>query len=121
MTPPDDDEALDAEFLARLSQLNERFAAALPQTLNRLLEAHDGFDPEHPSKALSDGMHATLHTLAGSSATFGFSELGQKARGLEERLLVLSADGAAPPSDWAEWLAGLEDFVERAMRDPKAV
>jgi chemotaxis protein histidine kinase CheA len=117
MTSPDD----DAAFLACLSALNGRFAAALPKTLDRLLEAHNDFDPGHPSQALIDDMHATLHTLAGSSATFGFRGLGEKARMLEDRLLVLAGSDAAARADWACWLAGLHDFVERAGRDPKAV
>jgi len=111
--------AADAEFFARLAQLNDRFASALPQTLERLLAAHNAFDATHPQQALIDTLHATLHTLAGSSATFGFDRLGRQARALEERLLALAASGAAAADDWAGWLAGLRVFVDWAKQDPK--
>ena len=118
---PDDDGAPDDEFFARLAQLNDRFAAALPATLARLLEAHNAFDVEHPVQAVIDDVHATLHTLAGSSATFGFHGLGHAARDLEQRLLVLTAFDAVAPGDWADWLAHLRDFIDRAGRDPKGL
>jgi chemotaxis protein histidine kinase CheA len=117
MPLPDDKDAADAEFLARLIQLNERFAAALPGTLARLLEAHNAFDPERPQSASIDEFRAVLHTLAGSAATFGFSELGLRARTLEQGLPALAAFDPVARQARVDWLAGLRDFLAWAAFD----
>jgi HPt (histidine-containing phosphotransfer) domain-containing protein len=111
---------LDAEFFARLAQLNDRFAQALPATLARLSDTRGAVDPARPQPELVQQLHATLHTLAGSSATFGFRALGQYARALEQRLRVLTAFETAVADEWAAWLAELDAFVAWALRDPKA-
>lgn len=110
----------DAEFFARLAQLNGKFAASLPQTLGRLAEARAAFDVAQPQEALLEQFLAVLHTLAGSSATFGFRVLGQSARMLEQRLRVLTTFDAVGPLEWRAWLAELDVFVAWGMRDPKA-
>jgi HPt (histidine-containing phosphotransfer) domain-containing protein len=111
---------VDAAFFERLAQLNDKFAAALPQTLGRLSAARDAFDATAPQQELVEGLHATLHTLAGSSATFGFRALGQQARVLEQRLRVLTTFDAVVEREWAAWLAELDIFVGWALRDPKS-
>jgi HPt (histidine-containing phosphotransfer) domain-containing protein len=111
--------AADAEFFARLAELNDRFAASLPQTLGRLSAARNAFDTARPQPELMQELHAVLHTLAGSSATFGFRVLGQQARNIEQRLRVLMTFDAVAPDDWEAWLAELDVFVAWALRDPK--
>jgi HPt (histidine-containing phosphotransfer) domain-containing protein len=110
----------DAEFFARLAELNDKFAASLPQTLGRLSAARNEFDSSHPPLALIEQMHAVLHTLAGSSATFGFRILGQQARMLEQRLRVLMTFDGVAPQEWDAWLAELDVFVAWGIVDPKA-
>lgn len=110
----------DAEFFARLAELNDKFAASLPQTLGRLSVARDAFDPKRPPAALIEQMHAVLHTLAGSSATFGFRILGQQARMLEQRLRVLTTFDAVAPEEWEAWLSELDVFIAWGSADPKA-
>ena len=110
----------DAEFFARLAELNDKFAAGLPQTLGRLSSARNEFDPELTPSVLIEQMHAVLHTLAGSSATFGFRILGQQARTLEQRLRVLTTFDAVAPEEWEAWLAELDVFVAWGIVDPKA-
>jgi HPt (histidine-containing phosphotransfer) domain-containing protein len=110
----------DAEFFERLAQLNDKFAASLPQTLGRLSAARNDFDATAPQQEILAGLHATLHTLAGSAATFGFRVLGQQARVLEQRLRVLTTFDAVAEREWAAWLAELDIFVAWALRDPKS-
>ena len=112
--------SVDAEFFARLAELNDKFAASLPQTLGRLSAARNELNPKHPPAALVEQMHAVLHTLAGSSATFGFRLLGQQARMLEQRLRVLTTFDAVAPQEWEAWLAELDVFVAWGRVDPKA-
>ena len=109
----------DAEFFARLAELNDRFAAGLPQTLGRLSAARNAFDPQRPPAALIEQMQAVLHTLAGSSATFGFRVLGQQARMLEQRLRVLTTFDAVASREWEAWLAELDVFIAWGSADPK--
>lgn len=113
-------DAADAEFFTRLSELNDKFAAGLPRTLGRLAGARAAFDAVQPDAALVDEMHAILHTLAGSAATFGLRTLGQQARLLEQRLRVFTTFDAVAPQDWEAWLAELDVFVAWGTRDPKA-
>ena len=110
----------DAEFFARLAELNDKFAASLPQTLGRLSAARNAFEPKRPPAALIEQMHAVLHTLAGSSATFGFRILGQQARMLEQRLRVLTTFDAVAPEEWEAWLSELDVFIAWGSVDPKA-
>lgn len=112
-------DAVDAEFFARLSQLNDKFAASLPTTLGRLAALRLAFDPAHPAEDQVGGMHAILHTLAGSAATFGFRVLGQEARALEQRLRVFTTFDAVLPADWEAWLLELDVFVAWGLQDPK--
>jgi HPt (histidine-containing phosphotransfer) domain-containing protein len=113
-------DAVDAEFFARLAELNDKFAASLPQTLGRLSAARNIFDVVHPQQQLVGEMHAMLHTLAGSAATFGFRVLGQQARLLEQRLRVFTTFDAVAPEEWGAWLAALDVFVAWGQSDPKA-
>jgi HPt (histidine-containing phosphotransfer) domain-containing protein len=111
---------VDADFFSRLSVLNDKFAASLPHTLGRLGAARADMDPAAPLPALVAELHAVLHTLAGSAATFGFRALGQQARLLEQRMRVFTTFDAVAPQDWEDWLAQLDVFVAWGLRDPKA-
>jgi len=113
-------DAADAEFFARLSELNDKFAAGLPHTLGRLTGARAAFVAARPEPALVDEMHAVLHTLAGSAGTFGFHVLGQQARSLEQRLRVFATFDAVAAQEWNAWLAQLDVFVAWGLRDPKS-
>jgi HPt (histidine-containing phosphotransfer) domain-containing protein len=88
-------------------------------TLGRLSVARNTFDTVRPQPELISELHAVLHTLAGSSATFGFRILGHQARNLEQRLRVLMTFDAVAPEDWHAWLCELDVFVAWALRDPK--
>jgi HPt (histidine-containing phosphotransfer) domain-containing protein len=112
--------AVDVEFFARLAELNGKFASSLPQTLARLSGARKVLDAAQPQPELVAEMHAVLHTLAGSAATFGFRVLGQQARLLEQRMRVFTTFDAVAPDDWEAWLAELDVFVAWGLRDPKA-
>ena len=115
----------DQQFFARLAELNDKFAARLPATFERLAAlSHElapagepGFDPAGPAGELQ----AMLHTLAGSAATFGFRGLGHHARLLEQRLRVLRAFDAVAAREWQAWRAELDEYIAIALRDPKAV
>ena len=111
---------IDQDFFARLRALNDKFAASIPDTLARMRNARRAFDPEAPDQAAINALHETLHTIAGSAATFGFRSFGLKARALEQRLRVLMAFDAVPAGDWKRWLEALDWYLDWAEIDPKA-
>ena len=111
---------IDQEFFARLSALNDKFAASVPATLARLRAQRQGFDPAAPDQARIVELHQMLHTIAGSAATFGFRVFGQQARSLERRLRVLMAFDSIAAADWQRWLAALDEYLAWAESNPKA-
>lgn len=111
---------IDKDFFARLNALNEKFAASVPDTLARLRAQRMAFDPAAPAAATIGDIHQTLHTIAGSAATFGFRTFGQQARALEQRLRVLMAFETVAPGDWSRWLASLDEYIAWAEIDPRA-
>ena len=108
----------DTDFFVRLTQANEDFRAGLPATLQRLRDTGAGFDPAAPDAQLAGELQSLLHTLAGAAVTFGFRELGQGARALEQRLRVLTAFELVGEDDWQAWLASLDDFVRSSLAAP---
>lgn len=110
---------VDQDFLARLEELNKKFAASIPATLDRLRTQQARLDPAAPSAAATGQLHQELHTIAGSAATFGYRAFGQQARTLEQRLRVLMAGGAGTPDDWAAWLRELDAYLAWSEEDPR--
>ena len=111
---------IDKEFFARLNALNEKFAASVPSTLARLRGYQAAFNPEAPDAAIISELHQTLHTIAGSAATFGFRAFGQQARSLEQRLRVLMAFETVAAGDWRHWLGALDEYLTWAERNARA-
>ena len=111
---------IDQDFFARLNALNEKFAAGIPATMGRLQDARTRFQSAAPDAQLIAEMHQVLHTIAGSAATFGFRVLGQEARQLEQRMRVLMAYDVIAASAWDDWLDALGEYIEWALRNPKA-
>ena len=110
--------SVDADFFVRLTQANDGFRAGLPDTLGRLQRIGAGFDPAAPAAPLAGELQSLLHALAGAAVTFGFRELGQGARALEQRLRVLTAFDLVGADDWRAWLAALDDFVRAGLAGP---
>jgi HPt (histidine-containing phosphotransfer) domain-containing protein len=111
--------SVDTDFFARLTQANADFRAGLPSTLRRLGAAGAGFDPAAPAPRLAAELQSLLHALAGAAVTFGFRELGQGARALEQRLRVLTAFELVGEDDWRAWLSALDEFVRSGLAAPE--
>lgn len=115
----------DQQFFARLAELNDKFAARLPSTFERLAALSQQLAatgvPGVDASVTANELQAMLHTLAGSAATFGFRGLGHHARLLEQRLRVLRAFDAVAASEWQAWRFELDEYIAVALRDPKAL
>lgn len=105
----------EAEFRARLEALNARFAAQLPLMLEKTAQALAACAAA-PSSAQLAALHETLHSVAGSAATFGYTMLGQQARRIEQQLRTVMQDG----SGWNGIAPQVEQYLRWAARDPKA-
>ena len=110
---------IDTDFFVRLTQANAAFRASLPATLGRLAQAGAGFDPAAPAPQRAAELQSLLHTLAGAAVTFGYRELGQGARALEQRLRVLTAFEHVGADDWQAWLSALDEFVRGGLAAPE--
>ena len=115
----------DQQFFARLAELNEKFAARLPTTLECLAALSDALggagEPGFDLAPAAGELQAILHTLAGSAATFGFRGLGHHARLLEQRLRVLRAFDVVAATEWQAWRAELDEYIRVARRDPTSL
>ena len=115
----------DQQFFERLAELNEKFAARLPSTLENLAalsrQLERAGEPAFDAAPAAGEVQAMLHTLAGSAATFGFRGLGNHARLLEQRLRVLRAFDVVGATEWQAWRAELDEYIRVAAHDPKSL
>ncbi|MDP3815593.1 diguanylate cyclase [Pseudomonas sp.] len=99
------------QLQAHLRQLSTQFAQRLQAELpplaaqaRQLLQASDG-----ESQLLLGQLRDQLHKLAGSAGTFGFADLGQRARALEQQA-----------QHWLDSLQqrqqGLQDFIQQLQQ-----
>lgn len=98
------------EFLKVMRETRARFAAALPDRLNRMRQLASGADPSG-----LDAIKPEVHQIAGLSGTLGFAATGDEAAALEGRI-------GASGFDRREALARidrlLEIFVSEQDRPP---
>ena len=108
---------VDPDFRARLAALNEKFAATVPVTMEKIaaaLAACQAGTP--PAEAAVRQLHELLHGVAGSAATFGFATLGQEARRIEHMLRDVMDTG----SGWDAVVPEVEKYLRWAACDPHA-
>jgi chemotaxis protein histidine kinase CheA len=107
----------DAEFRARLAALNEKFAATVPGTLDKIRAALAACRAgSAPSGEALHELHELLHGVAGSAGTFGFTVFGREARRVEQMLRAVLASG----SGWVSVAPEVEKLLAWAARDAKA-
>lgn len=109
---------VDTAFFARLTQADQRFRSGLPATLAQLAAVRAQLTPSAPAPQAVAELQSLLHTLAGAAVTFGFREIGHGARGLEQRLRVLTAFETVGEDDWGAWLGALDSFVVAGLEAP---
>lgn len=108
----------DPDFRARLAALNEKFAATVPVTMEKIHAALEACRAggELPPEADLRQLHELLHGWAGSAGTFGFPVLGQQARRVEHMVReVLTVHTGWPPV-----IPEVEQLLRWAARDPQA-
>ena len=108
----------DPDFRARLAALNDKFAATVPVTMEkiRLALADCVAGGAEPPQAAVHQLHELLHGVAGSAGTFGFGTLGTEARRIEQML----RGSMAGHGGWVAVPAEVEKLLRWAARDPKS-
>ncbi|MYM67509.1 Hpt domain-containing protein [Pseudoduganella sp. FT55W] len=109
---------VDPDFRARLAALNEKFAATVPGTLEKIRAALGACvaGGEQPPQDALHQLHEVLHGVAGSAGTFGYAVFGQESRRIEQMVRgVLNTQ-----TGWAAVVPEVEKLLQWATRDAKA-
>ncbi|MFZ2736979.1 MAG: diguanylate cyclase [Burkholderiaceae bacterium] len=94
-----------SEFAAKLKVLRAQYLSKLDLTLDDLNRHVLGLGPDVARPTLQS-LHAKLHKLSGSGATFGLPELSRQARSLEQTAQKwLDAKQAFDPEAWQQWVS----------------
>jgi HPt (histidine-containing phosphotransfer) domain-containing protein len=113
-----------ADLQAHLQQLGEQFSQRLreelPQLAEKALQLTLCVDPSEQLHRLTE-LRDHLHKLAGSAGTFGFSELGARARLLEQQTqqwlssLALQRQGLQVLANEIQQLANVEQVSQASV------
>lgn len=112
-----------AELQEKMRELRVAYAAQVPEKIRQIEEICADYQSRHDEEALH-ALHRMVHSLTGSGATFGFTELSQVARVLEERLKnIVDQKLPANEENFTEirrQIAGLRQAVLSADSPPYA-
>ena len=92
----------EEQFQQKLDKLKEQFLSGLP---NKIKELHDHWQTVSDANWSIDAnndFRIVVHSLVGSSGTFGFSEVSSTARQLESLIKTISEQGVAPTREEVE-------------------
>lgn len=109
-----------AELQRQLQLLAEQFTARLQRELPELIglaEALHAKTDEKQRLLILQSLRQQLHKLAGSAGTFGFAELGQEARRLEQQSASWLALGHCPDSELPPYLQAIHELPHLAGQE----
>ncbi len=72
-----------AIFMAKMKALEDLFVKGLPERMQEISDAVDACVAQPGEATVVAILHRYLHSVAGTAGTFGFQELGARARALE--------------------------------------
>lgn len=91
------------KILAQLAALRKRYAADLPAKIQQIRTGFEALNKQWDRESVST-LHRQAHSLTGSGATFGYAEVSQAARNLEQRLKALmETENLTALNDWSGW------------------
>jgi diguanylate cyclase (GGDEF)-like protein len=74
------------KIVQQMAELRTEYVARLPGEMDAIETLAQGLRGIETDRSNLDGLHHRLHKLAGSGGTFGFTNLGNRARVLEQRV-----------------------------------
>jgi len=89
---------VNEEYLKKLQALKQQYIHSLPGILQQIQQGTDALASDDMSVADMDEYYRIVHSLIGSGATYGFSEVSDFSRSLENSI----KDLADAPSDSRE-------------------
>lgn len=105
------------KVLAQLQALRKQYAADLPAKLAQLRSAAESLNRQWDEDGLHT-LHRLAHSLTGSGATFGYAEISQAARALEQLIKTIMESGAGPHHPDICHIEQRLCKLERASRTP---
>ena len=94
-------------------KLRTEFRGSLPAKLRRLRSLWGRIDCDEPDADALEILKRELHTMAGSSGTFGLPQVGKAAASAEDALEGLK-EGSRPGAKRAAKFAALLDKLDKA-------
>jgi periplasmic divalent cation tolerance protein len=91
MTTPAARRPNDPLYEERMQALRDRYAASLPERLQAVVDALARCKGAGRSAQDVEQLHHALHTISGSAGSFGFKELGDECRRVEQLVRDLMA------------------------------
>ena len=85
---------------SRLKKIHESYINQLPSRLETIKEAYSAVCRDASAESALEDLHRSIHTLRGSSATFGLSRLSDVAAGAESLVKEAIQAGNLPSGDW---------------------
>ena len=106
------EEDQEKELADAIRALGVVFVGRIPTTLNSMEGELDSIIRNANDHTAWKNLHRHLHTLAGSAGTFGHTELGDRARGLEHRInTMLKTDTVSNDPARSEFMHDQRDFM----------
>lgn len=110
------DDKLAQSLEEKLFVLNSLFAAKLPSKIAVIEDVWQQCTLAPLDKVHWKKLHRLLHTLAGSSGSFGFNELGARAKKVEHAVSTLmQSDGNGSEQARNEFGETLSQFMQYAL------
>ncbi len=111
----------NAEFLEKLASIKASYINdALPEQLTTLMECQGQLGQVQDSESatqLITALHAAAHKLAGSSGTFGLTDLSVAARALSD---FTGDSGPVNGQNYADYLSEIEAMAEEIKKTASA-
>ena len=105
----------DTQEMLRL--LRENYAARLPEKLKQIKEYWQTLEQSGWETETAQKLHALVHKLAGSGASYGFPEVSQTARDLEVYLEEILENQTSPTSNWQTEIKQMLDELYQATSE----
>lgn len=84
----------NAQLTEAIRALGVAFINRLPAALADMRQELSSITNDAGDQKAWKNLHRHLHSIAGAAGTFGYTELGDRARELEHRVNAMQADGS---------------------------
>jgi len=103
----------------KLKALRDTYGAQLPSKLAEVTEFWAHLCEQSWDWTITENLHRSVHTLAGSAPTFGFTDVGQNARKVEHVLKEWIANQTSPTESERHTISALITTLTNVTTIPK--